>query len=95
MVASFNSEARIAQGPGNGPRHRRIVCYMKTLSPCLEVTGNSSRMRLEHSAKYFKAYVPGKPATDLVDEKNPCLQFRHRGRVNYDLDISKPVGQRN
>lgn len=93
MVASFNSEARIAKGPVTVRDIAGLYVYENTLV-VLEVTGQQLKDALEHSAKYFKAYVPGKPASDLVDEKIPAYNFDIAEGVTYDLDISKPAGQR-
>ena len=93
MVASFNSEARIAKGPVSVRDIAGLYVYENTLV-VLEVTGQQLKDALEHSAKYFKTYVPGKPASDLVDEKIPAYNFDIAEGVTYDLDISKPVGQR-
>src|ERR1043165_2793811 len=93
MVASFNSEARIAQGPVTVRDIAGLYVYENTLV-VLEVTGEQLKDALEHSAKYFKAYVPGKPPSDLVDEKIPAYNFDIAEGVTYDLDISKPIGQR-
>jgi 2',3'-cyclic-nucleotide 2'-phosphodiesterase (5'-nucleotidase family) len=93
MVASFNSEARIAKGPVSVRDIAGLYVYENTLV-VLEVTGQQLKDALEHSAKYFKAYVPGKPASDLVDEKIPAYNFDIAEGVTYDLDISKPAGQR-
>ena len=93
MVASFNSEARIAQGPVTVRDIAGLYVYENTLV-VLEVTGQQLKDALEHSAKYFKAYVPGKPAADLVDEKIPAYNFDIAEGVNYELNISKPTGQR-
>ena len=93
MVASFNSEARIAKGPVSVRDIAGLYVYENTLV-VLEVTGQQLKDALEHAAKYFKAYVPGKPASDLVDEKIPAYNFDIAEGVTYDLDISKPVGQR-
>ena len=93
MVASFNSEARIAKGPVSVRDVAGLYVYENTLV-VLEVTGQQLKDALEHAAKYFKAYVPGKPASDLVDEKIPAYNFDIAEGVTYDLDISKPVGQR-
>ena len=93
MVASFNSEARIAKGPVSVRDIAGLYVYENTLV-VLEVTGQQLKDALEHSAKYFKAYVPGKPPSDLVDEKIPAYNFDIAEGVTYDLDISKPVGQR-
>jgi 2',3'-cyclic-nucleotide 2'-phosphodiesterase/3'-nucleotidase len=93
MVASFNSEARIAKGPVSVRDIAGLYVYENTLV-VLEVTGQQLKDALEHSAKYFKAYVPGKPASDLVDEKIPAYNFDIAEGVTYELDISKPIGQR-
>ena len=93
MVASFNSEARIAKGPVSVRDIAGLYVYENTLV-VLEVTGQQLKDALEHSAKYFKTYVPGKPASDLVDEKVPAYNFDIAEGVTYELDISKPLGQR-
>lgn len=93
MVASFNPAARIAKGPVSVRDIAGLYVYENTLV-VLEVTGQQLKDALEHSAKYFKAYVPGKPASDLVDEKIPAYNFDIAEGVTYDLDISKPIGQR-
>src|ERR1044072_3904996 len=93
MVASFNSEARIAKGPVTVRDIAGLYVYENTLV-VLEITGQQLKGALEHAAKYFKAYVPGKAASDLVDEKIPAYNFDIAEGVTYDLDISKPVGQR-
>jgi 2',3'-cyclic-nucleotide 2'-phosphodiesterase/3'-nucleotidase len=49
---------------------------------------------LEHSAKYFRSYEPGKSPAELVDEKIPGYNFDIAEGVTYDLDISRPVGSR-
>ncbi|MEN3325245.1 MAG: hypothetical protein V7638_52 [Acidobacteriota bacterium] len=93
MVASFNPAARIAKGPVSVRDIAGLYVYENTLA-VLEVTGEQLKDALEHSAKYFKEYVPGKPASDLVDEKIPAYNFDIAEGVTYDLDISKPIGQR-
>ena len=93
MVASFNSEARIAKGPVSVRDIAGLYVYENTLV-VLEVTGQQLKDALEHSAKYFKAYVPGKSPSDLVDEKIPAYNFDIAEGVTYDLDISKPIGER-
>ena len=93
MVASFNSEARIAKGPVTVRDIAGLYVYENTLV-VLEVTGQQLKEALEHSAKYFKAYVPGKPISDQIDEKIPAFNFDIAEGVNYELDISKPIGKR-
>ena len=93
MVASFNSEARIAKGPVSVRDIAGLYVYENTLV-VLEVTGKQLKEALEHSAKYFKTYIPGKQPSELVDEKIPAYNFDIAEGVTYELDISKPIGQR-
>jgi 2',3'-cyclic-nucleotide 2'-phosphodiesterase/3'-nucleotidase len=93
MAANFNSQARIPKGPVTVREIAGLYPYENTLV-VLEVTGKQLKEALEHSAEYFRAYEPGKPASDLVDEKIPAYNFDIAEGVNYDLDISKPFGQR-
>jgi 2',3'-cyclic-nucleotide 2'-phosphodiesterase / 3'-nucleotidase len=93
MVASFNSEARISKGPVSVRDIAGLYVYENTLV-VLEVTGQQLKAALEHSAKYFKTYVPGKPLSDQIDEKIPAYNFDVAEGVTYELDISKPIGER-
>lgn len=93
MVASFNPDARIAKGPVTVRDIAGLYVYENTLA-VLEVTGQQLKDALEHSAKYFKTYEPGKALSDLIDEKIPAYNFDIAEGVTYDLDISKPIGQR-
>jgi len=93
MVASFNPDARINKGPVTVRDIAGLYVYENTLV-VLEVTGQQLKDALEHSAKYFRAYEPGKTAAELVDEKIPAYNFDIAEGVTYVLDISKPLGQR-
>jgi len=93
MAASFNDQAHIAKGPVSVRDIAGLYVYENTLA-VLEVTGQQLKDALEHSAKYFKPYEPGKQPSDLVDEKIPAYNFDIAEGVTYDLDISKPIGQR-
>ncbi len=93
MAAVFNPEARIAKGPVTVRDIAGLYVYENTLV-VLEVTGQQLKDALEHSAKYFRPYEPGKSAADLVDEKIPAYNFDIAEGVTYELNISKPIGQR-
>jgi len=93
MVASFNPQARIPKGPIKVREISGLYVYENTLV-VLEVTGRQLKQALEHSAQYFRAYEPGKPVADLVDEKIPAYNFDIAEGVEYELDITKPFGQR-
>src|SRR6266550_1467839 len=93
MVASFNEKARIAKGPVTVRDIAGLYIYENTLV-VLEVTGQQLKDALEHSAKYFRPYEPGKLPRDLVDEKIPSYNFDIAAGVSYDLNIAKPFGER-
>jgi 2',3'-cyclic-nucleotide 2'-phosphodiesterase/3'-nucleotidase len=93
MVASFNADARIAKGPVTVRDIAGLYVYENTLA-VLEVTGQQLKDALEHSAKYFRDYEPGKTPPELINEKIPAYNFDIAEGVTYELDISKPVSQR-
>jgi len=93
MVASFNADARIAKGPVTVRDIAGLYVYENTLV-VLEVTGQQLKDALEHSAKYFKPYVPGKSLSELVNDKIPAYNFDIAEGVTYDLDLRKPIGER-
>ena len=83
----------IARGPVTVRDIAGLYVYENTLV-VLEVTGQQLKEALEHSAKYFRAYEPGKTPAELVDEKIPAYNFDIAEGVTYTLDISKPFGER-
>jgi 2',3'-cyclic-nucleotide 2'-phosphodiesterase / 3'-nucleotidase len=93
MVASFNQNARIAKGPVTVRDVTELYVYENTLA-VLEITGQQLKEALEHSAKYYKTYEPGKSLRELIDEKIPAYNFDIAEGVTYDLDISKAIGSR-
>jgi 2',3'-cyclic-nucleotide 2'-phosphodiesterase (5'-nucleotidase family) len=93
MTALFNAQARIPKGPVTVRDIAGLYIYENTLVT-IEVTGQQLKDALEHSAKYFLSYVPGKKPSDLVDDKIPSFNFDIAEGVSYDLDITKPVGSR-
>lgn len=93
MAAAFNLDARIPKGSVTVRDIAGLYVYENTLV-VMEVTGKELRDALEHSAKYFRAYEPGKTAAELIDEKIPAYNFDIAEGVTYELDISKPQGQR-
>ena len=93
MVASFNDRARVKKGPVSVRDIAGIYMYENTLV-VIEVTGQQLKDALEHSARYFRAYEPGKTPAELIDRDIPGYNFDIAEGVTYDLDISKPFGQR-
>ena len=93
MAAVFNPQARIQRGPVTVRDIAGLYVYENTLV-VLEVTGRQLKDALEHSAKYFRAGAPGASPADLVDEKIPGYNFDIAEGVSYDLDLTKPIGER-
>ena len=93
MAAVFNSDARIAKGPVTVRDIAGLYVYENTLV-VIEVTGQQVKDALEHSAKYFRAYEPGKSPAELIDEKIPAYNFDIAEGVSYTLNLTKPLGQR-
>jgi 2',3'-cyclic-nucleotide 2'-phosphodiesterase / 3'-nucleotidase len=93
MVAPFNLDARIAQGPVTVRNIAGLYVYENTLV-VLEVTGQQLKDALEHSAKFFRPYEQGKSPAELVDEKIPAYNFDLAEGVEYELDIRRPIGDR-
>ncbi|HKR60377.1 MAG TPA: 5'-nucleotidase C-terminal domain-containing protein [Pyrinomonadaceae bacterium] len=93
MVAPFNLDARIAQGPVTVRNIAGLYVYENTLV-VLEVTGQQLKDALEHSAKFFRPYEQGKTPAELVDEKIPAYNFDIAEGVEYELDIRRPIGDR-
>lgn len=93
MAACFNTEARISSGAVTVREIASLYEYENTLVT-LELTGQQLKDALEHSARYFKEYQAGKSLTELVDTRIPGYNFDMAEGVTYDLDLTKPFGQR-
>jgi 2',3'-cyclic-nucleotide 2'-phosphodiesterase / 3'-nucleotidase len=93
MAAVFNADARISKGSVTVRDIAGLYVY-ENLLVVVEVTGQQLKDALEHSARYFKAYQPGKTPLELVDEKIPAYNFDIAEGVTYQLNLTKPFGQR-
>lgn len=93
MAACFNPQARIPKGSVTVRDIAGLYEYENTLVT-LELTGQQLKDALEHSARYFKEYQPGKSLEDLVDTRIPGYNFDVAQGVTYDIDLTKPFGQR-
>jgi 2',3'-cyclic-nucleotide 2'-phosphodiesterase (5'-nucleotidase family) len=93
MAAIFNPQARIAKGQVTVREIAGLYVYENTLV-VLEVTGQQLKDALEHSAKYFRPYEPGKTLAELIDEKIPVYNFDIAEGVTYELNIRNLIGQR-
>jgi 2',3'-cyclic-nucleotide 2'-phosphodiesterase (5'-nucleotidase family) len=93
MAAVFNPQALIPKGQVTVREISGLYVYENTLV-VLEVTGQQVKDALEHSAKYFRPYEPGKTLVELIDEKIPAYNFDIAEGIDYEIDIRKPIGQR-
>jgi 2',3'-cyclic-nucleotide 2'-phosphodiesterase/3'-nucleotidase len=93
MAAVFNRQARIPAGRVTVRDIAGLYIYDNTLV-VLEVTGQQLRAALEHSARFFRDYVPGRLPEALIDERIPDYNFDQAEGVTYELDITQPTGQR-
>lgn len=92
-VASFNTQARINKGPITVRDIAGLYLYENTLV-VIEVTGQTLKDALEHSARFFRPFEAGKPAADLIDRNIPGYNFDIAEGVTYELDLRQPAGQR-
>src|ERR1051325_7270950 len=93
MAACFNPSARIPKGQVTVRDIAGLYEYENTLVT-LELTGQQLKDALEHSARYFKQFQAGKSLNDLVDTRIPGYNFDVAEGVTYDIDITRPFGQR-
>jgi 2',3'-cyclic-nucleotide 2'-phosphodiesterase (5'-nucleotidase family) len=93
MAMSLNPKARIPKGPVTV---RNIIgLYEYEAAPIVvEVTGKQLKEALEHSARHFGTYKPNTPITELIDERFPAYTYDVAEGIDYELDISRPVGER-
>ena len=93
MAAAFTLEAHIPKGAVTVRNIAGLYEYENTLVT-LELTGQQLKDALEHSAHYFRPFEPGKSLSELVDQRIPGYDFDMAEGVTYELDVTKPFGQR-
>ncbi|HEY5769384.1 MAG TPA: 5'-nucleotidase C-terminal domain-containing protein, partial [Terrimicrobium sp.] len=93
LAATFNPKARIAKGPVTVRDISSLYIYENTLV-VLEISGSQLKEALEYSARFFRAYEPGKSATELIDRRIPGYNFDAAEGVDYEIDLARPQGDR-
>jgi 2',3'-cyclic-nucleotide 2'-phosphodiesterase (5'-nucleotidase family) len=93
MAAAFTLESHIPKGAVTVRNIAGLYEYENTLVT-LELTGQQLKDALEHSAHYYRAFEPGKSLSELVDQRIPGYDFDMAEGVTYELDVTKPFGQR-
>ena len=72
-----------------------LYIYDNTLEAVV-LTGAEVKAYLEYSAKYFVTLAPGAPVdpATISDPAVPDYNYDVLSGVDYDIDISQPVGER-
>ncbi len=72
-----------------------LYVYDNTLEAVV-LSGAEVRAYLEYSAKYFRTHAPGAPVVPdtISDPSVPDYNYDVFSGLDYDIDISRPVGQR-
>ncbi len=89
---AFSLEAGLDSGTVTVARIAKLYPYENTLR-AVRISGAQLRAFLEHSARYWKTWAPGSSGS-LVNAAVPGYNFDMVVGASYDIDLSKPVGQR-
>jgi len=89
-AAAFTTTVGLGPGPVRLRDVAGIYPYENTLR-AVRIDGARLRRFLEHSARYFHTYAPGRP---LVDDAIPGDNFDVVSGVTYGIDVTQPVGSR-
>ncbi|MDK1327478.1 5'-nucleotidase C-terminal domain-containing protein [Arthrobacter sp. zg-Y1143] len=96
VAAPFSRTAEIPAGPVTIRDIAGLYVFPNTLF-AVEMTGSQVKDYLEYSAKYFVQTPAGAavdPATLTNANGTPDYNYDVMTGVNYDIDISRPVGER-
>ncbi|MDZ7632327.1 MAG: 5'-nucleotidase C-terminal domain-containing protein [Gemmatimonadaceae bacterium] len=90
--AAFSLDARIDSGTITVASIAKLYPYENTLR-VVRISGAQLRAYLEHSAKYWKSWSPATSGS-LVNPAIPGFNFDLIVGADYEIDLSRPVGQR-
>ncbi|MCQ1949851.1 5'-nucleotidase C-terminal domain-containing protein [Arthrobacter sp. zg-Y859] len=96
LVAPFSRTAEIPAGPVTIRDLAGLYVFPNTLFG-VELTGAQVKEYLEYSAKYFTQTAPGVPVDPAAltnADGTPDYNYDMMSGVDYDIDISRPVGER-
>jgi 2',3'-cyclic-nucleotide 2'-phosphodiesterase (5'-nucleotidase family) len=88
-TAVFSLDASLDAGPITIARIAALYPYDNTLR-AVRISGAQLREYLEHSARYFRAGVNGIEPDPAI----PGYNYDVVGGVDYEIDVSKPIGER-
>ncbi|GIF00793.1 bifunctional metallophosphatase/5'-nucleotidase [Paractinoplanes rishiriensis] len=95
IAAPFSRTAVFPQGDVRIKDVAGLYIYDNTLEAVV-LTGAEVKAYLEYSAKYFRTLAPGDPVdpATISDPAVPDYNYDTMSGVDYDIDISQPVGSR-
>ena len=93
LASVFNPQARIHAGQTTVRELAALYVYENTLV-VVQATGRQLKEALEHSARFFLPYAPGKTLSQLVNPDFYLYNFDKAEGVSYEMDISRPYGDR-
>jgi len=89
-VAAFNLNAAFGPGPITIADMAELYPYENNILRAVRISGKQLRDYLEFSARYFRA-----GRTDsIVDPGIPGFNYDIVAGVDYDIDLSRPIGSR-
>lgn len=89
-AAAFDVQVSLPEGEIHQREVSGIYPYENTLR-AVKISGQQLREFLEHSARYYRSYVPGQP---VINDSVPGYSFDVVSGVVYNIDLSRPAGQR-
>jgi 2',3'-cyclic-nucleotide 2'-phosphodiesterase/3'-nucleotidase len=89
-TAAFNTRGRIPAGDVARADLASVYPYDNTLK-AVRISGRELRAFLEHSARYYRGMGPDGP---VVNDSVPGYNFDIVSGADYELDLSRPLGQR-
>jgi 2',3'-cyclic-nucleotide 2'-phosphodiesterase/3'-nucleotidase/5'-nucleotidase len=89
---AFSLDASLDSGTVTVAEIAKLYPFENTLR-AVRISGAQLRAFLEHSARYWKTWTPGSNGS-LVNSAVPGYNFDMVVGAHYEMDLSKPVGQR-
>ena len=89
-AAVFDVQAGLPEGEVHLREVAGIYPYENTLR-AVKISGQQLREFLEHSARYFRTYEPGRP---IINDSVAGYNFDVVSGVVYNIDLARPAGQR-
>jgi len=93
FASSFNARVRIPVGPVTVRQIAALYLYDNTLL-AIEGTGRMVREALENSAGYYLQCKADCSSGPLINTRMPGFNYDMAQGVEYEIDISKPAGER-